>query len=134
MRLQVRVRARARPWKTFLEKSFPTFQKNFHRNRYAVSGKGKSKGKTLENFFGKKFSKPFKKLSLKPLRGFRIKSKGKGKTLENFFEKKFSKPFKKLSLKPLRGFRIKSKSRGKGKTLGNFFRKKVSQIFQKTLI
>jgi hypothetical protein len=25
----------------------------------------------LENFFGKKFSKPFKKLNLKPLRGFR---------------------------------------------------------------
>jgi hypothetical protein len=34
----------------------------------------KSKIKTLENFFEKKFSKPFKKLYLKPLRGFRKNS------------------------------------------------------------
>jgi hypothetical protein len=33
--------------------------------------KNKGKGKTLENFFEKKFSKPFKKLYLKPLCGFR---------------------------------------------------------------
>jgi hypothetical protein len=37
--------------------------------------KGKGRDKTLENFFGKNFSKPFKKLYLKPLRGFRKASR-----------------------------------------------------------
>jgi hypothetical protein len=57
--------------------------------------KSKGNGKTLENIFEKKFSKPFKKLLPETALRFQ-KSKGKGKTLENFFEKKFSKPFKKL--------------------------------------
>jgi hypothetical protein len=35
----------------------------------------RGKSKTLENFFEKKFSKPFKKLYLKPLRGFRKASR-----------------------------------------------------------
>jgi hypothetical protein len=34
-----RIRARARPWKTFLKKSFPNLSKNFTRNRFAGSEK-----------------------------------------------------------------------------------------------
>jgi hypothetical protein len=84
----------------------------------------KGKSKTLGNFFGKKFPKPFKKLYPETALRFR-KNKGKIKTLGNFFEKKFSKPFKKLYPGTALRFR---KNKGKIKTLENFFEKSFPNL------
>jgi hypothetical protein len=50
--------------------------------------KNKDKGKTLENFFGKKFSKPFKKLLPETALRFQ-KNKGKAKPWKTFLKKSF---------------------------------------------
>jgi hypothetical protein len=55
-------KGKGRPWKTFLKKSFPNLSKNFNLKPLRGFSKAKGKDKTLENFFEKKFYKPFKKL------------------------------------------------------------------------
>jgi hypothetical protein len=70
-----------------LKKVFQTFQKTLPETALRFQ-KSKDKVKTLENFFEKKFSKPFKKLYLKPLRGSR-KAKTRAKPWKTFLEKSF---------------------------------------------
>jgi hypothetical protein len=50
----------------------------------------------LENFFEKKFSKPFKKLNLKPRRGFG-KARARAKPWETFLKKSFPNLSKNLT-------------------------------------